>query len=47
MELSTRRRQSVRARESSLETNVAEVFRVSDGKIVSFDIYFDSAPFPK
>jgi ketosteroid isomerase-like protein len=29
------------------ESNVAEVFRVRDGKIVSFDIYFDSAPFPK
>jgi ketosteroid isomerase-like protein len=29
------------------ESNVAEVFRVRDGKIVSFDIYFDSAPFSK
>jgi ketosteroid isomerase-like protein len=29
------------------ESNVAEVFRVRDGKIVSFEIYFDSAPFPK
>jgi ketosteroid isomerase-like protein len=28
-------------------TDVAEVFQVRDGKIVSFDIYFDSAPFPK
>jgi ketosteroid isomerase-like protein len=26
---------------------VAEVFEVRDGKIRSFDIYFDSAPFPK
>lgn len=31
----------------SFESNVAEIFRVRDGKIVSFDIYFDSAPFPK
>ncbi|HEX4783220.1 MAG TPA: nuclear transport factor 2 family protein [Candidatus Sulfotelmatobacter sp.] len=29
------------------ESNVAEIFRVRDGKILSFDIYFDSAPFPK
>jgi ketosteroid isomerase-like protein len=28
-------------------SDVAEVFRVRDGKITSFDIYFDSAPFPK
>lgn len=28
-------------------TDVAEVFQVRDGKIVSLDIYFDSAPFPK
>jgi ketosteroid isomerase-like protein len=28
-------------------SDVAEVFRVRDGRIVSFDIYFDSAPFPK
>ena len=27
--------------------DVAEVFAVRDGSIVSFDIYFDSAPFPK
>jgi ketosteroid isomerase-like protein len=27
--------------------DVAEVFRVRDGKIASFDIYFDTAPFPK
>ena len=31
----------------AFESNVAEIFRVRDGKIVSFDIYFDSAPFPK
>ena len=31
----------------AFESNVAEVFRVREGKIVSFDIYFDSAPFPK
>jgi len=29
------------------ESHVAEVFEVRDGKIQSFDIYFDSAPFPK
>ncbi len=28
-------------------SDVAEVFGVTDGKISSFDIYFDSAPFPK
>lgn len=28
-------------------SDVAEIFRVRDGKITSFDIYFDSAPFPK
>ena len=27
--------------------DVAEVFQVRDGKIASFDIYFDAAPFPK
>ena len=27
--------------------DVAEVFGVRDGAIVSFDIYFDSSPFPK
>lgn len=31
----------------AFESYVAEVFRVRDGKISSFDIYFDSAPFPK
>jgi ketosteroid isomerase-like protein len=29
------------------ESHVAEVFEVRDGKIKSFDIYFDSSPFPK
>jgi ketosteroid isomerase-like protein len=29
------------------ESDVAEVFRVRDGRISSFDIYFDSAPFPR
>jgi ketosteroid isomerase-like protein len=28
-------------------SDVAEVFEVRDGKITSFDIYFDSSPFPK
>jgi len=28
-------------------SDVAEVFGVRDGRIISFDIYFDSAPFPK
>ena len=28
-------------------SDVAEVFEVRDGKIVSFAIYFDSSPFPK
>jgi len=28
-------------------SDVAEVFGVREGKIRSFDIYFDSAPFPK
>ena len=28
-------------------SDVAEVFRVLAGKITSFDIYFDTAPFPK
>ena len=27
--------------------DVAEAFQVRDGKITSFDIYFDTAPFPK
>jgi len=28
-------------------SDVAEVFYVVDGKIGSFDVYFDSAPFPR
>ena len=28
-------------------SDVAEIFGVRDGKIESFDIYFDSAPFPR
>jgi ketosteroid isomerase-like protein len=31
----------------SITSDVAEIFAVRDGKIRSFDIYFDSAPFPK
>lgn len=32
---------------AAFSSDVAEVFEVRDGKIASFDIYFDSAPFPK
>jgi ketosteroid isomerase-like protein len=32
---------------SAFTTDVAEIFEVRDRKIASFDIYFDSAPFPK
>ena len=28
-------------------SDVAEIFKFKDGKIESFDIYFDSSPFPK
>jgi ketosteroid isomerase-like protein len=31
----------------AFRSDVAEVFGVRDGKIESFDIYFDSSPFPK
>jgi ketosteroid isomerase-like protein len=31
----------------AFRSDVAEVFGVRDGKISSFDIYFDSVPFPK
>jgi len=31
----------------AFQSDVAEVFGVRDGLIVSFDIYFDSARFPK
>src|SRR5262245_29243123 len=32
---------------ASFTSDVAEVFKVKDGKINSFAIYFDTAPFPK
>jgi len=32
---------------TAFESDVAEVFTVRNGKIDSFAIYFDSAPFPK
>ena len=31
----------------TFDCHVAEMFEVRHGKIASFDIYFDSAPFPK
>lgn len=31
----------------SFESDVAEIFQVRDGEIATFDIYFDSAPYPK
>lgn len=31
----------------SFESDVAEIFQICDGKIAAFDIYFDSAPYPK
>ena len=31
----------------AFSSDVAEVFGVRDGKIRSFDIYFDTAPFPR
>jgi ketosteroid isomerase-like protein len=31
----------------AFHSDVAEVFEVRDGKITSFEIYFDSSPFPK
>ncbi len=33
--------------QAAFTSDVAEVFGVRDGKITSFDIYFDSAPYPK
>jgi ketosteroid isomerase-like protein len=30
-----------------LQSDVAEIFTVREGRIASFGIYFDSAPFPK
>ena len=32
---------------NSFTSDVAEIFTVKDGRISSFAIYFDSAPFPK
>ena len=32
---------------STFKSDVAELFKVRNGKIQSFEIYFDSAPFPK
>jgi ketosteroid isomerase-like protein len=32
---------------NNFSSDVAEIFTVKNGKIVSFEIYFDSAPFPK
>jgi ketosteroid isomerase-like protein len=31
----------------AFRSDVAEIFGVRDGKIASFEIYFDSAPYPK
>ncbi len=31
----------------TIASDVAEIFSVKDGRIEAFDIYFDSAPFPK
>ena len=31
----------------AFESHIAEVFEVSDGKIQSFGIYFDTAPYPQ
>ena len=31
----------------AIESDVAELFEVHDGKISTFSIYFDTAPFPK
>ena len=32
---------------AAFRSDVAEVFEVRDGKIISFEIFFDSSPFPK
>jgi len=32
---------------AAFHSDVAEVFEVRDGKITSFEIFFDSSPFPK
>jgi len=34
-------------RGAAFQSDVAEIFTVRDGKIDSFGIYFDTAPFPK
>jgi ketosteroid isomerase-like protein len=31
----------------AFESHIAEIFRVENDKIASFEIYFDSAPYPK
>lgn len=31
----------------AFESHIAEIFRVENGKIASFAIFFDSAPYPK
>ena len=32
---------------NAFNSDVAEIFTIKNGKIDSFDIYFDSSPFPK
>lgn len=32
---------------NAFTSDVAEIFKIRNGKIVSFDIYFDSAPFAR
>ncbi|MDQ6770587.1 MAG: nuclear transport factor 2 family protein [Gemmatimonadota bacterium] len=32
---------------AAFQSDVAEIYSVGNGKIDSFDIYFDTAPFPK
>jgi len=32
---------------AEIKSDVAELFQVRNGRITAFDIYFDSAPFPK
>jgi len=40
-------RYKLRGPTGEFSSDVAEIFTVKDGKIHSFGIYFDSAPFPK
>jgi ketosteroid isomerase-like protein len=40
-------RYQLRSPKGPFITEVAEIFKVEGGKIVSLEIYFDSAPFPK